>query len=169
MIRNRLVANDDRNYCNSYPLTTWSCLIFNIPDSLLSSHECDLNDVGSFWTFTWRNHAYFHCVFWFLVTALSAIPRWLCRIWETCMNFGISEAQAEGSQGYLEHSGNGEGENIWEFLMESNCVYYFYLIFTIFIWSKCCIFVIDTDTEVKSLKITREGSTTMHVGSLWVT
>jgi hypothetical protein len=53
--------------------------------------------------------------------------------------------------------------------MDSNCVYYFYLIFTLFIWSKCCLYFIETDTEAKSLKIIREGSTSMHVGILWVT
>lgn len=49
---------------------------------------------------------------------------------------------------------------MWEFL-----ICYFYLIFTVFIWNKCCLFFIDTDTEAKSLKITTGSSIAMFWGS----
>ena len=49
------------------------------------------------------------------------------------MNYGISEAQAEGSQRDPERSGNGEEGSIWELPMDSNCVYYFYTTNTDFV------------------------------------
>lgn len=130
-------------------------LFYLSQDSLLPPHEYDRNHVSWCQPTHQKPGMIPLCL---LVSGYCHVNHTgLSREWETSVDCGISEAQTEGSQGDLEHFDQkmarvSEWGNMWEYLMDNSCVCYFYLIFTMSIWSKGCLFFTDTDTEAKSLK-----------------